>query len=254
MSLLKSYTIEGGYQYGRQLSENFLHASIVDSTSSYNLAGGLYYTYHVSDPPGAAPAGHGHEAGFALSLPFGEMVALGATIKYFRLVGDDAGAGNNDGGFTFDLGATVHPTPILSLGLVGTNLHDLGNGQAAQGVGYGVAFVPTPNLLVVADGRTTFTADNHTGRKGTSVMLGGEYTLAQKVGFRAGGGYDASTGNGYLTAGVSGISEVGAFDAGFRQDVSQHQDALGVVAPRQTVVGISLRLFVPAAQTQQPLQ
>ena len=85
-------------------------------------------------------------------------------------------------------------------------------------------------------------------------MLGGEFTLAQKVGFRAGGGYDASTGNGYLTAGVSGVSEVGAFDAGFRQDVSQHQDDLGVVAPRQTVVGISLRLFVPAAQTQQPLQ
>jgi hypothetical protein len=181
------------------------------------------------------------------------MVALGATVKYFRFIGADTGPGDHNGGFTFDLGTTVRPTPMLSLGLVGTNLYDVQNGQAPQGIGYGAAFLPAPSLLLEADGRTTFTADNRTGRKGTSLLIGGEWTAAQRFGLRAGGGYDASTGNGYLTAGLSGISEIGAFDAGLRQDITQHQEA-GLETPRQTVVGVSLRLFVPASQTQQQPQ
>ena len=52
MSLTKAYTIDGTYGYASRLSEQFLHASIVDSTSPFNLAGGLYYTYHSSSPSG----------------------------------------------------------------------------------------------------------------------------------------------------------------------------------------------------------
>jgi hypothetical protein len=82
-------------------------------------------------------------------------------------------------------------------------------------------------------------------------MAGGEFIFAQRFGVRAGGGYDATTGNGYLTAGASALSsEVGAIDVGFWQDVSRSQDAAGVSVPRQTVLGVSLRLFVPANETQ----
>jgi hypothetical protein len=252
MSLLKTYTVDGGYAYGRSYSENLLHASIVDNTSSYNLAGGIYYTYHATASPPANSSGYGHEAGLALSLPFGPMLALGTTIKYFHLVNADAGAASpSHNGVTFDVGGTFRPAPMVSLAVVGTNLHDLDNGLAPIGLGYGAALLPIPDLILVADGRTTFQPDLFTGRKGTSIMGGGEWTFAQRVSLRVGGGYDATSGNGYLTAGLSGLSEIGALDVGLRQDVSQHEDATGP-SPRQTIVGVNLRIFVPASETQPP--
>jgi len=259
MSLAKAYNIEAAYGYAsapnipsllpatNRLGDSFLHASIVDSTSSYGLAGGLYYTYHTADRGGGTVA-HGHEGGVALSLPFGEFLSIGGTIKYFRLEDADVVAGH-DGGVTFDVGATVRPTPILSFGLVGANLRDLGNSQATQGVGYGAALIPTPNLVVALDGLTRLTSDNQTGRKGTSVMGGADFTIAGRFGARAGGGYDAVSGNGYFTVGFSAISEVGAFDAGLRQDLFRSEVSPGLDRPRETVVGVSLRLFVPADQT-----
>jgi hypothetical protein len=251
MSLMKSYTVEGGWGFGRRLTENVLHVSVVDGTSIYNIAGGAYYTYHHIAPPGTT--GQAHEGGLALSLPVGQHVAVGATVKYMRFLGADIFQCQT-GGVTFDLGATVRPVPILSLALVGTNLYDLGNGYAPQGLGYGAALLLGPNLIVAADGRTRFRADNITGRKGTSAMAGVEWTLVQKVSFRAGGGYDSANGNGYVTAGLSGISDIGALDAGLRQDVFLGEDAAGVANYRQTVIGLGLRLFVPASQTQQPMQ
>jgi len=252
MSLAKSYTIEGGYEYAHRFSDNFLHASVVDSTSEYNIAGGLYYTYHFSNPAGLA-AGHGHEAGLAISLPFGEIMAMGATVKYTRLSGADAAPDGHDGGVTFDIGATVRPVKALSLGLVGVNLYDLHDGQFPRGITYGAAYIPLPNLLVALDGRTNLDPDNY-GRKGTSVMAGGDFTIAERVAVRLGGGYDAATGAGYLTLGVSGLSEIGAFDAGLRQDITRGDLAPGVPASLQTVLGVSLRLFVPGQQLDQRLQ
>ena len=245
MSLTKAYTIDGTYGYASRLSDQFLHASIVDSTSPFNLAGGLYYTYHSSSPSGGLTA-HGHEGGLALSFPFGPFVSIGATLKYFKLEDADVFNGH-DGGLTFDVGATIRPTEIVSLGLVGTNLRDLGTSQATQAIGYGVALIPLTNMLVVADGLTRFSPDNQTGRKGTSLMGGAGYTFLGKLAVRAGGGYDASTGNGYLTFGLSGISEIGAFDGGVRQDLTRSMLASGAEV-RETVLQVSLRLFIPASQ------
>ncbi len=249
MSLTKAYTIDGTYGYASRLSGQFLHASIVDSTSPFNLAGGLYYTYHSTNPSDGL-SGHGHEGGLALSFPFGPYVSIGATLKYFKLLDADAFNGH-DGGLTFDVGATIRPTQVVSLGIVGTNLRDLGTSQAAQALGYGVALIPLTNLVVVADGLTRFTADNQTGRKGTSLMGGAGYTFLGKLAVRAGGGYDAATGNGYLTFGLSGVSEIGAFDGGVRQDLTRSMLASGTEV-RETVLQVSLRLFIPASQTQDP--
>ncbi len=145
---------------------------------------------------------------------------------------------------------TVRPVPLLSLSVVGTNLIDQHNSNASQGVGFGAAVIPIDNVLIVLDAIHRFTADNDTGRKGTSVMGGGEFTLAQRFSARLGGGYDARTGNGYVTAGVSALSEIGAFDLGIRQDAVRHEDAPGVLAERETFVGVSLRLFIPANQPE----
>jgi hypothetical protein len=104
-------------------------------------------------------------------------------------------------------------------------------------------------LMIVADGRTSFQSDIFTGRHGTSLMGGIEWTMAERLGLRAGGGYDATTGNGYMTGGLSALSEIGAVDVGFREDVTQRKVG-GVETPRQTMVGVNLRLFVPASETQ----
>jgi hypothetical protein len=248
MSLTKAYTLTGSYAYASRLSDQFVHASVVDSTSPFNLAGGLYYTYHAQNP-GGLPSGSGHEAGLALAYPFGPYVSIGGTVKYFKLLNGDATAGH-DGGVTFDVGATIRPTQILSIGLVGSNLRDLGTSEASRALGYGVALLPVGSLLVEADGLTRLTADNQTGRKGTSVMGGAAYTVAGKLAARVGGGYDASTANGYLTVGASIVSVVGAIDAGLRQDVTSGVIVAGGGEARETVVGISLRLFVPSTPNE----
>ena len=105
------------------------------------------------------------------------------------------------GGVTFDVGATVSLIPKLSVGVVGTNLRNLHNSHATQGVGYGVAVIPIPDLVIAADGWTRLTPDNFTQRKGTNVMVGGDLTLGGKFGVRAGGGYDSATANGYVAVG-----------------------------------------------------
>jgi hypothetical protein len=242
MSLVKNFQVlEGSYGYSHRLRAHTLHASMVDNTSNFGIAGGLYYNYRISDPPGFGE-GRGHEAGLALSIPLVNRATLGGTVKYFNLSGSEA-PGDRTGGVTFDAGLTVTVLPKLSVAVVGTNLRDLHNSNAPQGIGYGLAVIPIPDLVLVADGWTVFTPSNYTGRKGTSVMVGGDLTLGGKVDIRLGGGYDAATLNGYGTAGVSLVSDVGAIDAGIRQDIVVHAGS-----QRDTVVAFSLRLFIPGQQ------
>jgi hypothetical protein len=106
-------------------------------------------------------------------------------------------------------------------------------------------------MLLVADGLTRLTADNQTGRKGTSVMGGASYTFLGKLCVRAGGGYDAASGNGYVTVGLGGISEIGAVDGGLRQDLTQSQLATGS-EKRETILQVSLRLFIPDVTSNEP--
>jgi hypothetical protein len=242
MSLVKNFQVlEASYGYSSRLHAHTLHASMVDNTSNFGVAGGLYYNYHDTDA-GNGVAGHGHEAGLALSVPLVDRATIGGTVKYFDLSGDDAFGGHSKG-VTFDAGATVTLFPKASVAIVGSNLRDLDNSNATRGIGYGVAVTPIADLVVAADGFTRLTRDNHTGRKGTGFMVGGELTLGGKFGIRAGGGYDPATANVYGAAGFSAMSEIGAIDASIRQDVLDHEGS-----PRATLVGVSLRLFIPAQQ------
>src|SRR5687768_4896169 len=50
MSLTRAYVLETAYQYVDPGGENDFRTSIVDSTSGFNVAGGLYYTYRDGDP------------------------------------------------------------------------------------------------------------------------------------------------------------------------------------------------------------
>src|SRR6187549_1673589 len=99
MSLVKTYNIEGAYGYGTRLNDHSFHASAVDNTSAFNIAAGLFYTYHFAEPPVAAGAmpvtGSGHAVGVALAVPITPFAAIGGTVKYFRLENADAPGGND---------------------------------------------------------------------------------------------------------------------------------------------------------------
>jgi hypothetical protein len=240
MSLVQAYNVEADYFFARLRSGHLFHASIVDSTSAFRLAGGLYYTYHF-DNPSQPPSSHGHEAGLALSLPFSNYVVIGGTVKYLHLSGLEAATDGGAGGITFDAGATVRPLNGLTIGIVGSNLRSLGLSTAPMAIGYGAALIAGTDLVAVIDGITNLTAEGQTPlRKGTRLSAGVEVTLAKKVALRGGGGYDGITQNGFLTAGVAAISEAGSLDVGLRQDAFRNGSAA-----RETVFGASFRLFVP---------
>ena len=239
MSLTQSYNVEADYVFAHNGDNQFFHGSIVDSTSGYRVAGGLYYTYHTDNPNGALE-GHGHEVGLALSLPLGDHLSVGGTAKYFLLSGDETSVAGSTGGFTYDVGITLRPASVMSLGVVGYNLRDLNVGVAPRAVGYGLALSPTDIFLIAFDGVTNLTADSPLARKGTRASAGIELFLAKKFIIRAGGGYDGITQNGFFTAGLAAVSEAGALDVGLRQDAFQHTDS-----PRDTIFGASFRIFVP---------
>jgi hypothetical protein len=244
MALTKSYNVEASYAYGSRLTEQFLHASIVDSTSQSTVAGGLYYTYRLDNPPGPA-TGRGHEVGGSLAVPLGSYLSVGATLKWFRLEGVDQGPNLSSGGTTFDVGLTVRPTANLSLAVVGANLRDRHAGQVPQTLSYGLAYSPSTAFIVALDGLTSYTRDDVLGARGTGVKAGIEWALAQRVAVRAGGGTDPMLGVGYVAGGVSALSEVGAVDLGVRGDVIR----IDAGSERNLFVGLSVRLFVGAQGT-----
>ena len=238
MSLARLYTLQGHYQFTNPGGGQVVHASVVDSTSSFNLSGALYYTYRTASATSFARS-TGHEAGAALSAPFGERVMLGVTGKYLRVTG---GAPEPDGasahsGLTLDAGLTIRAGSVLTLGVVGYNLHDLSTSLAPLSMGYGVAINVIPDLVIAADLYHDFGTWDATRGVRTSVAGGVDYTWAQRTAFRAGGGRDGGRDHAYLSAGFSAISDIGAVDLSLRQDVTG--------TDKHTTLIASLRLFVP---------
>lgn len=235
ISLMRSYAVEGGYQYGKTLDSHDLRLSAVDSTSAFNLGGALYYTYH-RDSPVDGVTQTGHLAGGSLSFPFLDKLYLGANIKYVHF--QDA-EDVKHAGFTFDTGLTVRPLPQVSLGAVAYNLRDLDTPWAPRGYGGGVALLPFPALLLVFDVVSTKVYGEPSRDQALQYMGGGEFSLGNTAAIRAGGGHDGLTRNGYVSAGITLLAaDLGAVDFGLRQDVSGEG--------KTTLIGVSARLFVPS--------
>jgi hypothetical protein len=237
MSLVRGYVAEGAYNYARPGTLHAGRLSIVDSTSGFNVAGGLYYSYLTANLPGDVDQS-GHEGGLALSFPLGERILLGATAKYARVTttpmeGERARAS----GVTFDVGTTVRPIPSLAIAAVGHNLRDLASERQPLALGFGAAFSGVQGLLVTFDGFLDLTRADETRGRELTLSGGAEYVFAQSFALRGGGGRDGRTGNPFGTLGVSVLGDVGALDAGARQDLSGDG--------RVTVIGVSGRLFVP---------
>lgn len=235
MSLLRGYTLEGAYQYASHLGAHALHASVVDSTSGFNLAGGVYYNFVDASPETGGDAS-AHEVGVALSFPLSDHLFIGGTTKWLR---DRLAFGDRDNleqGLTFDLGLTARVN-ALSFGIVGHNLVDQNTSRAPTALGLGVAFGGLADLLLAFDAVFDFTKDDPTRATLIHLQGGAEYVFGGSIGVRAGGGRDARGERGYVTGGFSLLSPLGAVDAGVRQDVGGQR--------KETVAAVSLRLFVP---------
>lgn len=238
MSLGRLYTVEGGYQYLNRGGGHLAHASVVDSTSGFNLAGAAFYTYRSASPPGGGQV-TGHEPGLSLSFPFGDRVLLGVSGKYVRVSGGPAerDGSNSHSGITADAGLIVRTGTLFTLGVAGYNLRDLSTVHAPVAVGYGVAVNPIPDFVIAVDGLHDFTTTDPDRGVITSFGGGAEFTFQRRMVFRGGGGRDGRVEHGYLSAGIAGMSELGAVDVGFRQDISGTQ--------KLTFIAVGLRLFVP---------
>lgn len=235
ISLLRSYLLEGSYQYGSSADSHDARISAVDSTSGFNVGGAIYYNYH-RDSPGDGGHETGHLFGGSLSFPLLEKIFLGGSAKYVRFT-DTTGILHT--GFTFDAGLTLRPIPQLSVGAVGYNLLDRDTRWAPRAVGGGIAVLPLPTLLFVFDSVLEKVYGDSTRDRVMYYMGGGEISFASSFAVRGGGGHDGMSGNTYFSVGVSTLSaDVGALDIGLRQDVSGQKKA--------TIVGISARLFVPS--------
>jgi hypothetical protein len=242
MSLARSYTVTSAYQYIDPYSSHDFHLSAVDSTSASNVGGGIFYTHHRSSTEpnletsgGIALKDTGHQGGISLSFPFADKLFIGITGKYIR------GTFNGQGmkkGFTYDAGITLRPISILSVGVVGQNLKDLGMRWTPRTFGAGVAVIPMPILLFAFDVEIEKISGDATRDQATYYMGGGELMLGQTIAVRAGGGQDGYSKNTYFSLGFSAIQAgVGSLDFGFRRDISGKE---------LTTFSVSARLFVPA--------
>jgi hypothetical protein len=241
MSLMRAYVIEAAYVHDSagSATTNLGRVSIVDSTSGFNIAGGIYYNYLAQDlGPGIERSGH--EGGAALSLPLGEHLFIGGAAKYLRL--STTGLAPTRG-FTFDAGITIKPVGSVSIGVAGQNLVDKHTDRAPRSLGGGITVGATQDLLFALDGVLDFTSRRDSGgadKKVWSIMGGGEYLFAKTFGLRLGGGRRGVSEAGYLAGGASYIAQIGAIDFGFQQDLSG--------AAKETFIGVSARLFLPAPE------
>jgi hypothetical protein len=164
---------------------------------------------------------------------------VGASVKYLYVSGGaEPDGGTRHTGVTADAGVTLRALPILTFGLAGYNLHDLSTREAPVALGYGAALTPLPDLMIVLDGLEDFTTSDPSHGVQTTVAAGAEYLINRRAVPRLGGGRDGRSGDGYLSAGLTALSELGAVDVAVRQDISGARKVTYVVA--------GLRLFVPA--------
>jgi len=144
ISLIRTYQVEGAYQYGKTAASQDARFSAIDSTSGLNLGGALNYTYHRASLNGQSETGH--IIGGSLSFPFADKIFVGGTTKWVHA--DDI---TNHSGFTYDAGLTVRPMSQLSFGVAGYNLRKFDVAWLPRGVGGGVAVLAMPTLLLVFD-------------------------------------------------------------------------------------------------------
>ena len=200
-------------------------AAAVDSVTS-KMAGGLAGTYTIQDPEGLKRKAT--DIRLALAFPVSDKLFFGATGKYLKLRQDGLGPFGKSyasgglpsdsiiSGFTFDAGVMARPTEMLSIGLLGTNLTNAGNGFRPLGFGGGVG-VGTRDFSVEGDVAADFTTYEKTKLK---YMAGLELLAADRFPLRGGYRYDDGQKTHAVSGGVGYLDQQFAIEASVRRTVS----------------------------------
>lgn len=237
MALGRLYHLEAGYQYDGAVQGHLANAAVVDSTNK--VAGGLGATYAVSDPDHADRTAYDLRLG--LAVPVANGFSIGGTFKYLHLEQDGTSAlgasssASDDpllDDFTFDAGALLKLGQLLSLGVAGYNLTNLGSPEAPLEVGFGAA-VSLGDVAVI-DGDVVLdlsTYEKVVARYG----IGGEYFAASRYPIRLGYAIDPREGQQFLSGGLGYVDQRFSAEAGLRQQI---------VGGSDTTVAIGVKFFV----------
>ncbi|MCS6899753.1 MAG: hypothetical protein RMJ98_06445 [Myxococcales bacterium] len=197
----------------------------VDSATG-RLAAGISGFYTVQDSEGLRRKAT--DGRLALAFPLSEQLLVGVAGKYLKLRQDGLGplgvslasGGLSQEpiihGFTFDAGITVRPSNFLSIGLVGANLTNPGDGFRPLGVGGGIG-IGKREFSLEGDVAADFTTFQKTTLR---YMVGGELLAAGSYPLRLGYRFDQFLKNHALSGGLGYIDRQFCIEASVRHSVS----------------------------------
>lgn len=248
MSLMRTYVLGGNYQYRGSDAASLVNASIVDSITA-KVAAGLYYNFAHASPDRtlALPGGAfkldeqlvTHEVGLALSLPLGQVFALGLTGKYVNIQGElpeNAPEGLRTADVstvTVDVAGMLRLADRFFLGAVGYNLGAVEDTTFPRSLGLGVA-AQLSLLLLEFDTVLDFSSAESVK---PSFHGGAELTLDQKYSLRTGVQHDRLREATYVSGGLGLSASKLGLDFGLRQMVA---------GGAETLIGFSLQLLMQA--------
>jgi hypothetical protein len=233
LPLNRELVFEGGYGYRASDSASLVSVSACDSTNI--VPGCFFYQYAGSTPNlgGIELDRSTHVFGATLSKQLVPRIMVGATARYFRFnseVMDEPKAN----GFTFDVGATVRLTELISLGVSGQNLVSTEESvQFPRAIGGGVLARPIPILALGFDSR--WKTEDGSARDGGGAEL---FLRASEYGFpiRAGAVHDNGLAATYVSAGLGVAHMKWGIDVGLRREVKGGDE---------TLILASMRFFGP---------
>lgn len=238
LAAMRVYHIDGYLLYDPTISRFSSGSAMVDSTRT--ISAGVSYVYNRID----SSVNHrtGHDLRLDVALPLGNVVGVGARIRYSQVsMGPPVAASNSTlssqgwDGFLFDAGVFVRPVSILMLSASGRNLNNPDTTAAPIGAAFGAVFSPFSTLNLVADVLLDFRmAGTMRGRYsgGAELFLGDHYVL------RAGYMFDD------IRAQAQAITwGVAYLDQSFGIEVSMRQ---GFTPTSQTTLMLALRYFYQA--------
>jgi hypothetical protein len=202
-------------------------AAVVDSsTSSSNVTAGLAGAWSQQDSDGLKRRGTDLRA--SLAFPFSEKFRIGASLKYLSFsqggsgpLGSSSVSAGLDGepivrDFGIDAGLVLQPVRYFSLGLLGINLNNPGNGflplRAGAGIGGG-----TNEFTLEADVLADFTTWDKTR---LMAQAGGELLVADKFPLRLGYRYEEGLKTQWLSVGAGYVENTMSLELAARRTVA----------------------------------
>jgi hypothetical protein len=193
----------------------------------------------VSDPDHADRTAYDLRLGMA--MPIAQGFSLVGTLKYLHLdqagtpaLGDPAAASDDAllDDFTFDAGALLKLGQVLSLGVAGYNLTNLGTPEAPLEVGFGAAF--SLGDVAVVDAAAVLDLSTYE-KVAVRYALGAEYFAANRYPIRLGYSIDPREHVQFLSGGLGYVDQRFSAELGLRQQI---------VGGSDTTVAFGVKFFV----------